>query len=304
MSRSDAAQPVTLFVPGPFGKPSSVPRGLPKGVSAEWIENDGHFGDAFRFGPASPGELRAIAAAPGALVLELKLELPAEVAVLRALGRVLDDAGALGVRFEQSKAPWPLRAWRELVDAGHLYRCAVVGLSDREEGLLYTCGMHLFGRPDAQVALGDDAERILTSFNGFQLDEDPLLLSGHTFAPDTETPRRTLARWPDHRYPAGHPCHNPFGVWRLEPQGPRREHPELAIVFMPALVTVLLAAERQAGKPLTRKQVEAIVEKGVCMTMTYEDARALERKRGYADLDPELAWEQWQLVRDGLVGDG
>jgi hypothetical protein len=33
--------------------------------------------------------------------------------------------------------------------------------------------------------------------------------------------------------------------------------------------------------------------------MTHADARALERSRGYADIDPELAWEQWTIVREG-----
>lgn len=31
------------------------------------------------------------------------------------------------------------------------------------------------------------------------------------------------------------------------------------------------------------------------------DARAMELKRGCADLDPELAWDQWQIARAGLT---
>ncbi len=31
--------------------------------------------------------------------------------------------------------------------------------------------------------------------------------------------------------------------------------------------------------------------------MEPRDTQDLERARGYADLDPELVWEQWQLVR-------
>jgi hypothetical protein len=31
--------------------------------------------------------------------------------------------------------------------------------------------------------------------------------------------------------------------------------------------------------------------------MEPRDAQKLERERGYSDLDPELAWEQWSLVR-------
>ena len=128
--------------------------------------------------------------------------------------------------------------------------------------------------------------------------QDPLILSGHTFSPDTETPKRVLRRWPDANYPPGHTCNNPFGTWRLGRSGSKGEPPgELAISFMPALVVLLGAVEEQKGKPLTKKQVEAVVSNACCMTVGHEEARAVERARGYADLDPELAWEQWQLAR-------
>lgn len=34
------------------------------------------------------------------------------------------------------------------------------------------------------------------------------------------------------------------------------------------------------------------------------DALALERSRGYADIEPELAWQQWQIVRRSAAADG
>ena len=37
--------------------------------------------------------------------------------------------------------------------------------------------------------------------------------------------------------------------------------------------------------------------------MKRRDAQALERSRGYADLDPELVWEQWQLMRENAAAD-
>jgi hypothetical protein len=33
--------------------------------------------------------------------------------------------------------------------------------------------------------------------------------------------------------------------------------------------------------------------------MEPRDARAMELQRGSADLDPELAWDQWQVARTG-----
>ena len=34
--------------------------------------------------------------------------------------------------------------------------------------------------------------------------------------------------------------------------------------------------------------------------MSIQHARDLERGRGYADIEPELAWAQWQIVRATL----
>lgn len=66
---------------------------------------------------------------------------------------------------------------------------------------------------------------------------------------------------------------------------------------MPSLAAVLTAAEKKAGKKLTKKQVEKIRDEAPCMTMDHRDAQRLERKRGYADLEPTLAYEQWQVLR-------
>jgi hypothetical protein len=63
---------------------------------------------------------------------------------------------------------------------------------------------------------------------------------------------------------------------------------------------VLAALEQKAGRRLTRMQVEEATSNGVCIAMKQRDAQTLERTRGYADIDPELAWEQWQLVREQL----
>jgi hypothetical protein len=62
-------------------------------------------------------------------------------------------------------------------------------------------------------------------------------------------------------------------------------------------VAILTAAERSAGRALTRGEVEKVVAKSTAIAMTVADAQALERSRGYADLEPERAWEQWQIVR-------
>lgn len=270
---------------------------------AEFVENpkDGSFGAAFSFGTTTKAQQRELDACPGALVLSLPVDLHRARAELAGLVKTLASCGALAVRLEESKLGFPVQRWLELVegdDPWSLYRAAVVVLGGKTDAT--TCGMQVFSLPDAHVQLDDTldaaaANHLLGVLNVYQLVEDPLLLSGHTFSPDVETPRREVRRWPDATYAPDHPCHNPFGVWRLGPAGKKGEPPnELAFVFMPSLAAVLTAAEAQHGKPLTKAQVRQLTEQATCMTMKHEDARALERSRGYADLDPELAWEQWQ----------
>ncbi len=313
---------LTLFVPG---TPSShqtwaealAAQGLaldedrlagPVSGRAEWIANDGTFGDAFSFGTASAADRDAIDAAGSALVLHLPVALDVGRAALVALARQLHAAGALAIRLESSRLGYPIRRWIALVDGDDpwtLYNAAVVSLRDGDR--VTTCGMHAFCRPDATVRIDEGldaaaAQDLVATLNVYQLAEDPLLLSGQTFSPDAESPRRTLDRWPDDSYPPDHACHNPYGTWRVGPAGGKaRGVSKLAYVFIPALVVLLRAMEDQAERPLEASEVDTLVKGAACMTMEHDDARELERTRGYADLDPERAFEQWQVLR-GIKG--
>lgn len=73
-------------------------------------------------------------------------------------------------------------------------------------------------------------------------------------------------------------------------------------VFIPALVVLLLDAERRKGSPLTEEEVLHIRDKGVCIVLPVEKVNGLDKTRGYSDLDPERVWEQWQVARDQLAG--
>ena len=168
---------------------------------------------------------------------------------------------------------------------------------------MFTCGMHHFDLPDAQIEMADPSEAMawLDAFNVFQLIEEPALVSGHTFRPSGDAVRRTIERWPDHRHHPNDGRHNPFGLWRFLDPGARGLEPSRTIpVIIPPLATLLLSAERAANRPLSRIEVEALVSKAPAMAMEPRDAARLERARGYADIEPERAWEQWQIVRGSL----
>ena len=74
----------------------------------------------------------------------------------------------------------------------------------------------------------------------------------------------------------------------------------LVPVFVPPLVAILLKAENDKGSSLTEEEVYNIRNKANVIMLPIAAALSMAEKRGYADIDPELAWEQWQEVRADL----
>lgn len=70
--------------------------------------------------------------------------------------------------------------------------------------------------------------------------------------------------------------------------------------FIPALVVLLCQSEKRKGSPLTRDEVLKIRDEGVCIMVPRSKAAAIAESRGYDDIDPEQAWERWQVAREQL----
>ncbi len=293
---------ITLFVPGRWTSLAAVEpivRAAPFPIEIEWVPNDGAFGQAFSFGTCTADEMRAVDAAGGAVVLQLPVELHVHRASIEKLAQALRDAGALAFRIEQSKLGFMADAWIERVSEGHqwsLLRLATVVLGSKTSTRML--GLHVFSLPDVEIeATGREAGRWLDEMAAYAIAEDPVFVSGNTFAPDAETPRRMMEHWPDTDYPQGHPCNNPFGVLRLGPPVERgRPQDELRLTFMPALVALLTAARKKKGAPLTDEEIVAIRDTGSCVAAKWVHAREVERARGYADIDPERAVECWNAI--------
>lgn len=75
----------------------------------------------------------------------------------------------------------------------------------------------------------------------------------------------------------------------------------LVLVPIPPLVTLLLHHERKKGSELTEEEVLAIRDKAVCVTMPYSIAAKVADERGYDDISPENAWEEWTAIRPSLL---
>lgn len=78
---------------------------------------------------------------------------------------------------------------------------------------------------------------------------------------------------------------------------------DVIITPIPSLVATLLNRERAKGSPLTREEVEAIQDKVPCVALTPAQRAAVDERRQYDDIDPERAWEQWQIARLDLLSE-
>ncbi len=75
---------------------------------------------------------------------------------------------------------------------------------------------------------------------------------------------------------------------------------DLQLVFIPALVAILLNQERRKGAPLTEEEVLAIRDDAAHMALPRDAVAEMVRQRGYDDIDPENAWEDWTAIRPTL----
>ena len=78
---------------------------------------------------------------------------------------------------------------------------------------------------------------------------------------------------------------------------PQNMDAEIIITPIPSLVATLLNRERAKGSALTREEVEAITDSAPCVALTPEQRAAVDERRDYDDIDPERAWEDWQVAR-------
>jgi hypothetical protein len=74
---------------------------------------------------------------------------------------------------------------------------------------------------------------------------------------------------------------------------PAEDQDSLIIAPVPALVAVLLNLEQRKGSPLTEAEVLDARDNAACIAMPRHAHEAVVAGRGYDDIDPENAWEEW-----------
>jgi hypothetical protein len=71
-------------------------------------------------------------------------------------------------------------------------------------------------------------------------------------------------------------------------------------VFMPSLLVLFAHDEVAKGSPLTRDEVVAIRDQAETVMLPRSKLIEIASRRGYEDIDPERAYEEWQLLRAEL----
>jgi hypothetical protein len=71
-----------------------------------------------------------------------------------------------------------------------------------------------------------------------------------------------------------------------------------ALVFIPSLAALLTRAQQLNGAALSEQQVLPIRNAATVLVADLDSARAMEEKRGYADIDAADAWRSWLRLQD------
>nr|WP_282558495.1 hypothetical protein [Providencia rettgeri] len=77
----------------------------------------------------------------------------------------------------------------------------------------------------------------------------------------------------------------------------------MAIVFIPALVALLEAKEKDFGWELPREDVESVRDTATAIELPAEIARDMIKSWGYPDIDAENVWDEWLLHKKTMNSD-
>jgi hypothetical protein len=194
------------------------------GFTLEIYEHDPNQKNAFSVagrGRLTDDDLTAIGSHTFTLYLVADGGSIAAAKTLLSAGNALLKSGGLAIKVESTGTAHRADQWAEFCAHDHLGNLlqayvAYVG----SNGTFYSCGMHNLGHPDALVEADiapTDAAKLLHTFVGYLLVENPKLKDRETFSIDADAPRYRLFHEACTMYEAGDLFHNPYGVWKLVP---------------------------------------------------------------------------------------
>jgi hypothetical protein len=191
-------------------------------IMVEFVDADPNMRGAFQV--AGRGQLHgptigAIARHRSVVYAHFPLQVLGQQERILRFTSVLRQIGGIAVKIESVGIAHEWDAWERLLRSEDLFDLytGFVNLIAGDQHY-YSCGMHHFELPDAQVprSLPDgDAAHLMNQFNFYCLSESPQFEEGHTFSLSQDSPRFELSRVDDVRYAEDHPYHNAHGLWAL-----------------------------------------------------------------------------------------
>jgi hypothetical protein len=197
-------------------------------VDLELYEHDPNLRRAFEYaghGKMAPSTLDAISAHTLTAYLHFPVAISGQQERLRRFTEVMRGIGGFAIKLESSGIAHEWSEWEAILtseDRFDLYRGFVTLIGDPDH--YYSCGMHHFDLPEAQVPRSLHnvaAADLLNRFNYYRIVESPELEEGHTFSLSEESPRYRLELLDDHRHGSDELFHNEHGLWDLTPVGQR-----------------------------------------------------------------------------------
>lgn len=243
----DTLPRIDLRIPGPWTSPGDLADGLERAGTGYAPTEQGmlvhsNTGASFVLSASEPdNDIADVFAGGGRITREevrairahkVKVHLSTAGGSVEAARAVMEAAAALlragghGVMVDNSGATHAPRDWLDLAndpdDPGGVYWAYVAATADHEEA--YSVGMHCLGLRDAELPLraaGGDRQAagfMLHDFLGYTLQSGIAVLDGDQLGDKQTAMFRALAH-PCTRFRPGTPFFNPYGVWRLEPEG-------------------------------------------------------------------------------------
>lgn len=183
----------------------------------DWEPHDPRMADAFGVSTHCETTLAEIAGHRSVVYLHFPLNVREQRERILKYTDVLRKVGGIAIKLENSglSHPWP--RWFEWLSGpfeNQHYLALVIQAIDEEGG--YSCGMHLFGEPDAVITPGgSEGFKTIQAFTRYVLMESPTLKSGQTFSKDADSPRYRIHWMEDNRFEPDDLFHNHRGIWQL-----------------------------------------------------------------------------------------
>ena len=223
-NRTKFVESVVVYTSGDFmfaGMILAHPKGNDH-AELEFYDAYEQMAEAFEFGgqgKLSDATLDRIAEHKSVVYMRFPFDIGSQKEQIAKFTKVLSKCGGIAVKLETSGIAHEWQRWFELLRSDNpfdTYCASVVLVSD--EKFYYSCGMHNFGLPDAQISnLFDaaDGADLINRFNYWQIVEKPALKVGHTFSLTEKSLHFQLDLSKDKRHSEDDLFYNQNGLWEL-----------------------------------------------------------------------------------------